>query len=352
VSCGSRVVRAGVSIAVVGCAAALLVRAFGSIDVRATIGAVAHAGRLAPLALAPFVVGMTFDAAGILLVLRGLGHRVPLSRLLPIRIATEALHLTAPAGFLVADTATATLLDAQCGVPVASGAVLAVARKWLVMRAHAAYILLGAGCGAVALTTASRALFGGAWLAPAVAASAIIPLGLSLALGAGFRGGSPLARLQAVARRCPWRALGEKIARLRSGAVAGDARLARLGSARSAVALATGSFFGCWILESLETALLLWLVGAPFDMTLAMAVEVGLTLVRSVGNVAPAGLGIQDAGYATLLTAAGVHVETAAAFVLLKRGKDLVWIAIGYGLLAGMGRSEAPAMAPRTLAKA
>ncbi|MGO9839450.1 MAG: lysylphosphatidylglycerol synthase domain-containing protein [Polyangiaceae bacterium] len=350
---GSRVARAGFAVLVVAGAAALLVRAFGTIDVRASFAAISHAGRLAPVALAPFLFGMTLDAVGIHMVLRALGHAVPLSRLLPIRIATEALHLTAPAGFLVADTATATLLEAHCGVPLGSGAVLAVGRKWLVMRAHALYIALGAACGAVVLTVVSHRLFGGGWFAGAVAISALVPLALSLALGAGLRGRSVLARLQAVAGNCPWRALGDRVAHWRAGAVAGDGRLARLHAARSFTWLAAGSFFTCWIFESLETAVVLWLVGAPFHVSLAMAVEVGLTLGRSIGNVAPAGLGIQDAGYATLLTAAGISPETAAAFVLLKRAKDVVWIAIGYGLLAGMGRAEgARAVAPRTLAKA
>jgi len=350
---GSRVVRFGFALLVVTCSAALLVRIFGAVDIRATVGAIAHAGRLGPLVLAPFLLGMTFDAVGIHLVLRALGHGVPLGRLLPIRIATEALHMTAPAGFVVADAATASLLDAHCGVPLGAGAVLAVGRKWLVMRAHAAYIAIGAACGAAALTVVSRRLFGGSWFAGAVAASAAAPLALSMALGAGFSGRSALARLQAFARRCPWRSLGERVARWRSGAVAGDAQLARVGAARPFTRLATVSFFACWIFESLETALILWLVGAPIDLALAMAVEVGLTLARSLGNVAPAGLGVQEAGYATLLTAAGISVETAAAFVLLKRGKELVWIAVGYGLLAGMGRPEpARDVAPGALAKA
>jgi hypothetical protein len=350
---GSRVVRAGFAVLVVAGGAALLVRAFGAIDMRATIDAVAHAGRFAPLALAPFLFAMTLDATGIHLVLRALGHAVPLARLLPIRIATEALHMTAPAGFVVADTATATLLDAHCGVPFGDGAVLAVGRKWLVMRAHALYIALGAACGAAVLTVVSRRLFGSGWFAGAVAASALLPLGLSMALGAGLRGRSALSRLQAVARNCPWRALADRVARWRTRAVAGDARLARLGAARSATWLAAASFFACWLFESLETAVVLWLVGTPFNVGLAMAVEVGLTLVRSIGNVAPAGLGIQDAGYATLLTAAGVSPETSAAFVLLKRGKEVVWIAVGYSLLAGMGRTEgARNVGPRAFAKA
>jgi len=174
-----------------------------------------------------------------------------------------------------------------------------------------------------------------------------------MALGAGFRGRPSLARLQALARRFPWQALRARVTRLRAGALAGDAQLARLGAARPATWLATASFFGCWLCESIETALILWLIGAPLDLALAMAVEVGLTLARSVGNFAPAGIGIQEAGYATLLTATGLGVETAAAFVLLKRAKEIVWIAIGYGLLAGMGRSEgAREVTPGALAKA
>jgi uncharacterized membrane protein YbhN (UPF0104 family) len=353
VSWGSRVVRVGFAVVVVACAAALLVRVFGGIDLRATVGALAHAGRLGPLALAPFLLAMTCDVVGIHLLLRALGYAVPLGRLLPIRIATEALHMTAPAGFVVADTATATLLDAHCRVPLGAGAVLAVGRKWLVMRAHAVYIALGAACGAAALTLVSRRLFGASWFPVAVAASAIVPLSLSMALGSGFSGRPALARLQALARNCPWRALGDRVASWRSGAVNGDARLARVGAARAATRLATVSFFGCWILESLETALILWLVGAPLDLTLALGIEVGLTLARSLGNVAPAGLGVQEAGYATLLTAAGATVETAAAFVLLKRAKELVWIAVGYALLAGMGRSETVrAVAQRAVPKA
>jgi uncharacterized membrane protein YbhN (UPF0104 family) len=72
-----------------------------------------------------------------------------------------------------------------------------------------------------------------------------------------------------------------------------------------------------------------------------MAIETGVSLLRSIANIAPAGLGVQEAGYATLLTGAGVGVDTAAAFVLLKRCKELFWIAGGYALLAGMRRSEA-----------
>jgi uncharacterized membrane protein YbhN (UPF0104 family) len=337
---GARVVRVGLVGLVALCAAALLARAFRAVDLRATLRAVMDVGPSAPLALLPFMVAMVLDAAGIRLILRPLGHSVSLGRLLPIRIATEALHVTAPAGFVVADSATASLLDTQCGVPVGEGAVLAVARKWLVMRAHAAYIALGAVCGATVLTGVSVRFLGGRWLPWAVCGSALIPLSLSLGLGAGFRGRSALARLLAAVGRIPVRGIRQHVSQWRAGALAVDGQLARIGAARSASWLAAAAFFACWLLESLETAVIVRLVGGPLDLAVAMAAEVGISLVRSIGNVAPAGLGVQEASYVTLLPAMGVPMDTAAAFMLLKRGKELAWIAIGYSLLGAMRRSE------------
>jgi uncharacterized membrane protein YbhN (UPF0104 family) len=273
-------------------------------------------------------------------LLGAMGARVPFARLLPIRIATEALHLTAPAGFVVADTATAALLDAHCRVSLSKGAILAVARKWLVMRAHAAYIVLGTVCGAAVLTAVSQRFLGGRWLVAAAGAAALLPLTLSMALGAGFTGRPALARLHGALERLPWATVRGLVARWKGGAVVADEHLARIGADPRATWSAAGWFLGCWIFESIETALVLWLVGGPASLAMALAVEVALSLVRSIGNVAPAGLGLQEAGYATLLTAMGVDVDTAAAFVLLKRGKELVWIGVGYALLAGMRRGE------------
>ena len=326
-------------------AGALLVKAFAGIDARATWRALCEAGRWTPLALVPFVFAMSLDAAGIGVLLGTLGRKVKLADILPIRIASEALHLTAPAGFVVADSATAALLDARCGVPVAEGAVIAIARKWLVMRAHAVYIALGAIGGAAVLAGVSRRALGGPWLPWAVGASGLAPLALSLALGAGFRGRPALARLQNAVARIPWCALQERIGRWRSGAVRTDATLAVVGASRRDTWVACASFFGCWLCESIETAIIVRLVGGPLDLTFAMACEVGISMLRSIGNVAPAGLGVQDAGYAVLFEAMGLPAHTTAAFVLLKRAKELTWIAVGYALLAAL-RRPAPALEP------
>ena len=106
--------------------------------------------------------------------------------------------------------------------------------------------------------------------------------------------------------------------------------MAKLGGSRRATWSASAAFFGCWLLESADTALLLRLLGAPTDVAMAVGAEVGISLVRAIGNVAPASLGLQDAGYATLLPAMGVSLDLAAAFVVMKRAKELLWIGAGY----------------------
>lgn len=91
---------------VVVAAGFVLLRALAGVDLAATLRAVSRPGPWVAVALAPFVVSTAFDAAGMTLLMRALGRTVPFGRMLAIRIATEALHLTAPAGFLVADSAT------------------------------------------------------------------------------------------------------------------------------------------------------------------------------------------------------------------------------------------------------
>lgn len=337
----SRLLRAGFGGLLVLCACAVLVHVFAGVDLHSIAGALGHAGRLAPLAVLPFMGGMALDAAGMFVLLRTLGRAVPFAKVFPIRVATEALHMTAPAGFVVADTAAAALLDVHCGVPLGEGAVLVVARKWLVTRAHAVYIVLGAAAGTASLAAASGRLLGSRWTGVAVAlALALGPLGLSMGLGAGFAQRSALTRVQAAAEKLPWRAVRQRVVRFRAHASAGDGLLSRVGAARAATRLASLAFLGCWLAEAVETAMILWLIGGSFDLRLALAVEIGVSIIRSLGNVAPAGLGIQEAGYATLLTATGVNVDAAAAFVLLKRCKELVWIATGYALLASMRRPD------------
>jgi uncharacterized protein (TIRG00374 family) len=329
-------VRLGLQILGAAVVVAILAHLIGRADALATWRAMSSAGPWVLAALVPFAVGMAADSWATVALLRALGHRTTLLQMLPVRLAGEALHVTMPAGFVAADGAAAMLLESRCGVPVRDGVVASIARKWLVMRSHAAYIALGALAGFGALAALSREQLGTGALPWVVLASALVPLGLSAGVRAGLLGRTTLTRLHAMLARVPSRRLARWLESHRHHAEATDAQIARLRAARGATWIATLSFLAQWCCEALESALLLALVGARVELASVFAVEAGLSLVRSAIVIAPSGFGVVDLGYATVFSALGADPAAASAFVLLKRGKEAAWVAVGFTLLAAL----------------
>ncbi len=326
--------RTALTVAGAALAVLLLGRLFSQCSPSAVVAAVGHAGPLVAFGLLPFGVGMAFDTVGLMVLVRALGHRVSFWHVLPVRLASEALHVSMPAGFLASDAAHAVLLEGSGGVPTRDGLVATIARKWLVIRSHVLYIGIGAAAGFAALSRLSMGLFGRPGLPWVVAVSAFVPLALSSAIGAGLLGRSTFSRLHDALSRLPFRRLSRWLESSRHHAVSTDAQVARLRAARTATLAATAAFLACWCLESLESALLLRLVGASVPLGGVFAIEAGLSLVRSAAILAPSGLGVVDLGYAAVLPVLGADAGAAPAFVILKRGKELVWVAIGYAILA------------------
>jgi uncharacterized membrane protein YbhN (UPF0104 family) len=337
----SKRVRVFATIGGLAAAAFIFCGLFVRADASATWRAVSSAGPLVGLALGPFALAVTLDSCGSVALLRALGHPTTLLQVLPVRVASEALHLSVPAGFVASDTAAALLLERRADVPLRDGVVTAIARKWLVMQAHGAYILLGAFLGFSDLAALSRRLTGGDVLPWVVLASAAIPFAGSWAVGAGLLGRTTFTRLHALLSRIPSRRVAPWLEARRHEAVATGAQAELLRSARPATAAASVAFLGCWCMEALESALLIRLVGANVGVPGVVSLEAALSLVRSLTVVAPSGLGVVDVGYATVLPMLGADAGSAAAFVLLKRAKELAWIVAGYTLLGAMrGRSR------------
>ncbi|MCR2129932.1 hypothetical protein NSX24_24315, partial [Salmonella enterica] len=80
-------------------------------------------------------------------------------------------------------------------------------------------------------------------------------------------------------------------------------------------------FFAGWLIEALDTWVLLRVVVVRLDARAVLVLEAGVGTLRALAFVGPAGLGVQELGYFGLLSALGVpDVPTlGAAFALLKR---------------------------------
>jgi uncharacterized membrane protein YbhN (UPF0104 family) len=206
------------------------------------------------------------------------------------------------------------------------------------MRAHATYIVASAVLGWSWLARASVTLSHTRALPWLVLGSAVVPLAISVGIEMTVARGALAAKAYRALRALPIARLKAWLDRRGGDFAATDARVAELagpGVAAAPFAL----LLAAWLVESAETTLILHLLGAPLDFVAVLSIEGGLSLVRCMAFFSPAGLGVQDLGYVALLGAYGLPdaAATAAAFVLVKRAKELLFMGAGYALLVAWG---------------
>ena len=105
-------------------------------------------------------------------------------------------------------------------------------------------------------------------------------------------------------------------------------------------------FFGGWLTEAFETYLIIAVLGMTVLPYQVMIFEPIVSLTRSLVFFIPGGLGVMDSGYVSAFGSAGIaNVATAgAAFILIKRSKELFWIVIGLLFMWLQGRNIAEGM--------
>jgi uncharacterized membrane protein YbhN (UPF0104 family) len=296
-------------------------------DLRGAVHLIFQVGPSALLALIPFLLAMTLDTLAQRTLLRALGQSVSFGTLYGVRLAAEAASMSLPAGAVFAETVTPVLLK-QRGVPYAASVVTNAAKRWLTIRAQAGYIVFSVVVGFATLEKASPALLRSNALPWVTLGASLVPLVGSWMLGVALLG------------KDRWRRIVRSFPSL--GAYQVGDWLGHLGSARAARWRATALLFGGWLLEAIDTLVILRLLGARVGFAEVIAFEAGLALVRSLAFFAPAGLGVQDLGYLAFLGALGFPGAAAlgAAFVMMKRTKEAFFVIVGGGLFLALRRVE------------
>lgn len=312
-------------------------------------------GRLGPLgvllALTPQLAGLTLETLGWRATFALLGERVAFRPLLWIRFATEALVLSLPGGAVIAEPLKVPLLRRHANLDTPSAVAGVIARKYLQLGAQGVWLVFAALLGALALV-AARPGAPALGLIALVGAAGVGVGGAALLLRVLLSRGGVATRIRRWLARLPSETLRGKLVQSQATFANTDGRLAGffgVGRLREgAVGLA---FTGAWAAETIETFVLLRLLGVDLDFGSVAVIEVSMTLLRNVAFVVPAGIGIQDLGYALLLRWLGVPeaTELSAAFTLLKRGKELLLVTLGLGLL---GTDQASARALSSSRKA
>lgn len=289
-------------------------------------GPVLFVAWLAPLGLA------SIDSVGLRSMLARLGEVRPLSALFALRFGLEAVASTAPLGPLAADASLPVVFGRALALPATSGVAVVAARKWALLSGHAVAVTIALAVGYASLARIVVPRVGlSAALVLVVMASTLTALALTI------RYASRLEDTLIDAELAPHRdGVSSRVRRF----VVHAARSARTilaprdGGATRLAALYTG----LWLFEALDTYVLLRLLDAPISLGDALVVETIAAVAKSAAFASPGGLGAQDVAYVFALEAViGVPAAAlAVAFVVVRRVRELGFVALGFGVLAAM----------------
>jgi glycosyltransferase 2 family protein len=173
------------------------------------------------------------------------------------------------------------------------------------------------------------------WVVPA---AAVFVLAAACGLRAALLGGELASRMFRLLRRVPIAAVRRWAERRAESFSEVDRQVeaSLTGRRGGGWAVTCLCYCGIWLAESCETFFILALLGAGLSFRAVFSFEALLTLIRGLAFFTPSGLGIQDLGYLTFLKGLGVKqaLDVGAAFVVVKRSKEIFWFIIGYLLLA------------------
>lgn len=307
-----------------------LVGTFRDADPQRVTALLAGVGGAGALILLPQLASLFIEAVGWQLAFEQMKSRLSLWGLFRARIATEALAQTLPLGVVFSESMKPLLLARSCGADLGTSLAGIGARKWLLVSSQSLYVAFFAIAGWSALAGVALTL------PHALLSAAGVLLLLALAGHLLLARGRVAARAHGLLSRLPWRWLRERLEPLGARFAQTDRQLQAFfaGALREPRPLL--AFLAGWAFEAAETWLILRLLGVELPWTTIGAVEVAASLLRNVAFMVPAGLGVQDLGYLSLLRGLGVHdaLSVTAAFLLLKRSKECVWALAGYVILA------------------
>lgn len=329
----------------------LLVRALLRVDFVHALSLIRRAGIATVVIVLPYPTAMAIDTFTSSLLLRTLGDRVRFRDLYSVRLACEAVLISLPLGTAFAESLNLFFLYRSCHVAPTHGIAATVGKRWLLLRAHALYVALSAVVGYHVLSASSRALIHTDGLPFIVFVSGAVPFGIAAAMAATLEGGSAARWLGALMRRIPIDRVKHWSQKRSERFTETDAALARvLKQGRRPIRVYTGLLLSAWMMDSVETLLILRVLGVDIGFVEVFSFEAGLSLVRSTAFFVPAGLGVQDLGYLAFFTALGIPdaLTVGTAFLLLKRTKELFWVCTGYGFLLSLRLKIARAPLERT----
>jgi putative membrane protein len=291
-----------------------------------TLTQVRQVGWSFPFLLLPSVVMALFFSIGWWLTLP---PGVPLGHLFLIRAAGEAVNLITPFAYLGGEPLKASLLR-PLGVSFSDGLASVVVTKTLTAFAYCLFIFLGVSIALPRTQEFASALVGG------------LAVGLFLALSVLILYYGQTRGLFLLLHRLVYRlgVRGEAWMAKREGLEILDGRIATLYRSRRLLIWCLLFSFVGWLATAVEAYAFLWAMGDRVDVPTAMTIQALLLGIKAATFFIPANLGAQEAGAVLIFLGLGMSAEAAMAFSLLRRAREILWVALGLLVLTWTGRPE------------
>ncbi len=319
-------------------------------DLRQAVALIRHVGWPLGLVVLPTLFAMGLDAVGWGGILHALGTPVRWARMLELRLSVEALVLLLPGGSVAGEAAKVALLNRRVGVPLPRAVASLALTKGYLVATDGAYLTLAATWAALDAVAAGGSPLS---LPAAGAAACAVAMGLlGWFLLASFQHAAIASRIADLLQKIPIRRLQRAIADRERGFAQIDSETRAFFSAPASRRwLPIVAFFCEWLMEGIETLIIVRCLRLPVSTGAVLTLDALGSLLRVIVFFLPAGLGVQDAAIILLLRQMGLPnpVAAGAALVLIKRAKELFWIAAGTVFLLIRGdlrRATVPAPAP------
>lgn len=252
-------------------------------------------------------------------------------KLFKIQVVSETVSMTLPAGVAVGEPLRPWLCRRFMGVPLPDGFASITVRKLMLGAAQGLYTMLGAVAGFTMLQAASGKVVGFSGLGFVMIGAGLIVTLLFLGILLMMFSGSAVAALHRMLVKVPFRKVREWLLEREEGFAETDRKLQNVkADGVAGLAPVMLMYIGAWLMLSTESYLILHLLGVKIAFTQVLAFDTAMLMLRAIFFFIPSGLGVQELGYLAFFGALGVSAADLAAFLLLRRAKEIIWYAVGY----------------------
>ncbi len=313
----------------------LILFQFRQIDIAGVIGKISSIGFSSAFILLPFLGLHVLETIAWIWVFPPSIKAVPFFKLLKIQFIAETISMTLPAGMAIGEPLRPFLCNRFIGIPLPAAIASVAVRKLMLGVAQGLYTIIGAIAGFSLLQTVSIPILPAGVLGYIMLGTGMAVFLLFLFFLLLLLNGNAAHNAHRLLMLVPFKRVKSWLLAKEAGFLDTDEELKSFDTpfaGRLIVVLLV--YILAWFMLAIESYIILRLLGVEISFLQVLSMDTAITMLRALFFFIPSGLGVQEVGYRLFFQALGMNnIEDYGAFVLLRRFKELLWYAVGYGVM-------------------